>query len=91
MTVFPLGVNGGFCRLFLCIVVSVASAFILETGKHSCCSLIDNYGDAPARTHSADIVCARSVETLDGASNFGRHRVTGVRILDWEGGLEEWS
>lgn len=58
------GINGGFCR-FLCIVISVASAFI-----------------------SAEIVCTRSVEALDGASNFAAHRVTGVQASNWEGGVE---
>lgn len=36
---------------------------------------------------SAEIVCTRSVETLDGASNFAAHRVTGVQALNWEDGM----
>lgn len=44
--------------------------------------------DALACTHSAEIVCTRSVEALDGASNFAAHRVTGVQASNWERGLE---
>lgn len=43
--------------------------------------------DVPTCTHSAEIVCTRPVEALDGASNFAAHRVTGVEALNWEEGL----